>query len=119
MVALWEVSPAMYNMPTTIEFHGNLQVDTLQLAMVHVVKQQEVLRTIVSLDTKKNKVMQKVLPQEMANECLEFVEMDVDGEEEARVVIEKESGFVFDLTKPPGEILLERKGQPALLLSHT
>ena len=116
MVALWETSPAMYNMPTTIEFHGNLQVDTLQLAMVHVVKQQEVLRTIVSLDRKKNKVMQKVLPQEMANECLEFVKMDVAGEEEARVVIEKKSSFVFDLAKPPGEISLERKGQPALVL---
>ena len=45
--------------------------------------------------------MQKVLPQEMANECLEFVEMNALDDEDARLIIEKESLFVFDLTKPP------------------
>ena len=40
MTALWETAPTMYNMPTTIEFHGKLNVDTLRLAMEHVVKQQ-------------------------------------------------------------------------------
>jgi len=101
MVALWETAPAMYNMPTTIEFHGNLQVDTLKLAIEHVVKQQEGLRTIVQF--KGNKVMQKVLPEDLSNECLAFVEMEASNDEEARLTIEKESGFIFDLTKPPGE----------------
>lgn len=101
MVALWETAPAMYNMPTTIKFHGNLQVDTLKLAIEHVVKQQEGLRTIVQF--KGNKVMQKVLPEDLSNECLAFVEMEASNDEEARLTIEKESGFIFDLTKPPGE----------------
>ena len=103
MVALWETAPAMYNMPTTIEFHGSLKVDTLKRAMEHVVKQQEGLRTIVQFDMKENKVMQKVLPAERAGECLAFEEMEASNDEVARLIIEKESGFIFALTKPPGE----------------
>ena len=45
--------------------------------------------------------MQKVLPQEMAHECLEFVEIKALDDEDALLIIEKESLFVFDLTKPP------------------
>ena len=103
MVALWETAPTMYNMPTTIEFHGNLQVDTLKCGMEHVVKQQGGLRTITKFDMETNQVMQKVLPEELAHECLEFVEVEAKDDEDARLTIERESGFVFDLTKPPGE----------------
>ena len=102
MVALWETAPAMYNMPTTIEFHGNLQVDILKLAMEHVVKQQDGLRTIVHFDMVENKIMQKVLPVELANECMVFVEVEAADDEDARLIIEEESSFIFDLTKPPG-----------------
>lgn len=105
MVALWETAPAMYNMPTTIEFHGNLQkyVHLLKDAMLHVVRQQQGLRTIVQFDMKTNRVMQQVLPQDLADKCLEFVELEASDDEEARLIIERESGFIFDLTKPPGE----------------
>lgn len=105
MVALWETAPAMYNMPTTIEFHGNLQnyVHLLKDAMLHVVKQQQGLRTIVKFSMKTNKVQQKVLPQDLADQCLEFVELEASDDEEARLIIEKESGFIFNLAKPPGE----------------
>lgn len=50
MVALFETSPTMYNMPTTIEFHGHVDTELLQKAMEHVTKQQEGLRTVVKFD---------------------------------------------------------------------
>jgi len=53
MVALFETSPAMYNMPTTIELHGHVDTELLQKAMEHVTKQQEGLRTVVKFDMEK------------------------------------------------------------------
>lgn len=101
-MTLWESAPAMYNMPTTVEFHGNLLVDKLKQALIHVVSQQEGLRTIVRFDMMENKVVQKVLPPTSSEDCLEFVQFDATDEEEARLIVERESVFVFDLTKAPG-----------------
>lgn len=103
MVALWETAPSMYNMPTTIEFKGNLDVEILKLAMLHVVRQQEGLRTITKFDMNENEVMQKILPIDLADQCLQFDEMKATNDEEARKLIEKESLFIFNLSKPPGE----------------
>jgi len=50
MVALFETSPTMYNMPTTIEFHGHVDTALLEKAMEHVTVQQEGLRTVVKFD---------------------------------------------------------------------
>ncbi len=102
MVALWETAPAMYNMPTTIEFHGDLHVNKLEQALLHVVKQQDGLRTIVHFNMMENKVVQKVLPPSSSEDCLAFVRLDASDEEEARLIIERESVYVFDLMKPPG-----------------
>jgi len=50
MVALFDTAPTMYNMPTTVEFHGNVEPEILEQAMLHVTKQQEGLRTVVKFD---------------------------------------------------------------------
>ena len=50
MVALFDTAPTMYNMPTTVEFHGNVDAEMLQQAMLHVTKQQGGLRTVVKFD---------------------------------------------------------------------
>lgn len=101
MVALWETAPIMYNMPTTIEFHGHIDNDLLQKAMEHVTKQQEGLRTVVHFDMMTQKVMQMVLPVDQARECFAFVVIAAIDEDDARRIIERESGFVFILSKPP------------------
>lgn len=112
-------SPKLFQ-PTTIEFHGNLEVETLKLAIEHVVKQQGGLRTIVRFDMTENKVMQTVLPEDRAHECLEFVEMQAFDDEDARLIIEKQSGFMFDLTKPPviRAVLVKTPNSYLLLLNQ-
>ena len=119
MLLSFTPSPQLFQ-PTTIEFHGNLEVDTLKLAIEHVVRQQGGLRTIVRLNMSENKVTQKVLPEEQAHECLEFVQMQAFDEEDARLIIEKQSGFVFDLTKPPviRAVLVNTPNSHLLLLNQ-
>ena len=92
----------------------------MKLAIEHVVKQQGGLRTIVRFDMTENKVMQTVLPEDRAHECLEFVEMQAFDDEDARLIIEKQSGFMFDLTKPPviRAVLVQTPNSYLLLLNQ-
>jgi len=102
MLSLWENAPAMYNMPTTIEFtHAPVDVASMKRAFTSIVQQQPSLRTILAMESVSNTVNQKVLPCSRASECFQFVEIDVNDEEEARSVIEAESLFEFLLSRPP------------------
>ena len=119
MVSCWATAPAMYNMPTTIEFQGKLDVGVLRDAFCAVVDRQPMLRTIVKIDNSMNKILQKVL--ENSEECFELLEMTVDDLEAARVLIEKASVRHFDLTKPPvlrGLLVHTPKSHLLLLNQH-
>mmetsp|Transcript_23153 Transcript_23153/g.64167 ORF Transcript_23153/g.64167 Transcript_23153/m.64167 type:complete len:2474 (+) Transcript_23153:109-7530(+) len=122
MFTCWEMSPAMYNMPTTIEFIDcSVDRDKLEHAIEHVVKQQPSLRTIVAIDPRTNDIKQKVLPHSRAKDCFELVVSIVDSDEEARCLIEEESLFIFPLSSGPivrGVIVEVKNGSSFLLLNQ-
>ena len=64
--------------------------------------------------------MQKVLPVGQARECFEFVVIEAFDEDDARKIIERESGFVFILSKPPvfRAVLVETPTKCFLLLNQ-
>ena len=61
MVARWKMSPAMYNMPTTIVFHGTVDIESMKKAFLHLTQQQSSLRSVVRVDSVTNNLYQRVL----------------------------------------------------------
>lgn len=101
MIVLWESSPSMYNMTTTIKFkHDKIRLDILHKAFNFVVEQQPTLRTIVKIQGG-NKFMQCVLPISRASECFEIVVREAKNFEELSQIIRDESHYVFPLYDPP------------------
>eukprot|EP00957_Ditylum_brightwellii_P210464 15364998-Ditylum_brightwellii.AAC.1 len=119
MVSLWEAAPTMYNMPTTIEFHGTLHVDILERAFVHVIEQQPMLRSVVHFKMSTNEVKQKIIPASLSRQCLDFVVIEAEASE-ARSIIEKESGYIFHLDRPPviRGVLVKTQDSNLLLLNQ-
>lgn len=89
-------------MPTTIEFTDYaVDIAKLREAFRHVVEQQPSLRTVVAIDPNTNEIVQKVLPQSSADECFKLDLFQANSQEESKQIVEKESLFEFDLSKPP------------------
>ena len=121
MIALWESSPARYNMGTAIEFPlESINVDILRQAFKFVTQQQPTLRTVVAI-MEGNKFMQKVLPALDAESCLELKVRSASNEEELQSIIKEESQFVFPLYDPPivrGVVVNVANGSDFLFLSQ-
>lgn len=101
MVACEASNPGMYNMPTTIEFSGTVDMDILRSAFHTVVSRHQNLRTVVRIDATTDQVEQRCLPLDQAGECFELTIDDVADDDQARRLIERESGYRFDLGGPP------------------
>lgn len=122
MVSCWEIAPTMYNMPTTVEFTGEpVDVPLLKRAFVFAVEQQPTLRTVIRIDPNTNAIQQRVLARDQANQCFDLHVCDTTDEESATKIIEAESVYRFDLTRPPvvrGVLVRVAGGSQFLLLNQ-
>ena len=122
MISCWEMSPTMYNMPTTIEFTtGGIDIQSLESALLFVVTQQPSLRTLVKVDASTNRMSQYVLPIKDASKCFDIKIIDAKTEDEARLAVESESGFKFPLYEAPivrAVVVRIQEGSVLLLLNQ-
>jgi hypothetical protein len=119
MVAASATNRSVYNMPTTIEFHGTLDEGKMRAAFGVLCARHGSLRTVVRLDPQTDEIMQHDLGLQALDKCFELVVHHVDCEEKARHVIERDSGYIFDLGAPPvvrGTLLYVADTNTTLLL---
>jgi len=122
MISCWEMSPTMYNMPTTIEFNKEgIDIESFHSALSFVVSQQPSLRTVVKVDASTNRMSQYVFPVCDATKCFDIKVIDAKNENDARLAVESESGFIFPLYEPPivrAVVVRIQEGSDLLLLNQ-
>lgn len=92
---------AAYNMPWCLRLRGPLNVPALKEALLQTVRLEEVLRTLVRLNTSTMRAEQLVLHGAEGDACLEFVEQTATSLQEATAIVENEQNYLFDIQKAP------------------
>ena len=96
MIALHQMSPSTYNMPTTIKIDGAFDPAALRKSMELLTIAHPSLRTVVDFQ----QMRQRVLPEAEAASCFELRELDADDMAAAIKIIEQDSIREFELAGP-------------------